>query len=171
MKPPQDAALPPSGKQHEQLQSRADNYHAFVQLLQQGQRHIDIFTHQLDRRLYDTAEVNTLLQQLIRRNRQARLRLLLRDPRYLISHGHRIVELSRQLSSYIEIRQLAEQFDEHYECFSLFDHCGILYRPHAEHFEGWFSLHEPLRVKSERVFFEEAWAASPPCRETRRLYL
>ena len=153
------------------LDSRADNYRVFLQMLQQAGNSIDIFSPHLDHKLYDTGEIIDRLQTLIRHNQHARIRLLLRDPRRLITYGHRIIELSRCLSSYIEIRQLAETCHEHIESFSLFDQRGILYRPNAEQFAGWFSFNAPIRVKSETVFFNEAWNISLPCHETRRLYL
>ena len=153
------------------LDSRADNYQVFLHMLQQSRRTVDIFSLQLDHKLYDTAEIISHLQSLIRHNPHTRIRLLLRSPRHLITNGHRIIELSRRLSSFIEIRQLAETWHEHLEAFSLFDRRGIIYRPHAEQFEGWFSFNAPVRVKSETEFFNEAWNTSQPCYETRRLYL
>jgi len=153
------------------LNSRADNYRVFLQMLQQSGNCIDIFSLHLDHKLYDRSEIISQFQRLIRHNRHARIRLLLRHPRHLVTNGHRIIELSRRLSSYIEIRQLAETFHEHVESFSLFDARGILYRANAEQFEGWFSFNAPVRVKSETDFFNDAWNASQPCNETRRLYL
>ena len=153
------------------IDSRTDNYQIFLQMLEQSSHCIDIFSLQLDNQLYNTTDIISQLQRLIRHNPHARIRLLLRNPRHLITHGHRIIELSRRLSSYIEIRQLAETFDEHIECFTLFDKRGIIYRPHSEQFEGWFSFNAPVRVKSATEFFNDAWNASPPCHEARRLYL
>jgi len=153
------------------LGSRADNYRVFLNMLQQSDTCIDIFSQHLDHKLYDTPEIIAQLQRFLRRNAHAQMRLLLRDPRHLVTHGHRIIELSRRLSSYIEIRQLAETCYAHIESFSLFDRRGILYRPNSEQFEGWFSFHAPVRVKSETEFFNEAWELSLPCQETRRLYL
>jgi len=153
------------------LDSRADNYQVFLQMIEQSNNCIDIFSLQLDHKLYDTAEIMAQLQRLIRHNPHACIRLLLRNPRHLVSHGHRIIELSRRLTSFIEIRQLAETFDQHIECFSLFDQRGIIYRSNAEQFEGWFSFNAPVRVKSETEFFNEAWNASSPSHEARRLYI
>ncbi len=153
------------------LDSRADNYQIFLQMLEQSRSSIDIFSVHLDHKLYDTAEIMSQLKRLIRNNPRTCIRLLLCNPRHLVTHGHRIIELSRRLSSFIEIRQLAENFDEHIESFSLFDQRGIIYRANAEQFEGWFSFNAPVRVKSETEFFNEAWNASPPSHEARRLYL
>ncbi|VAX11501.1 hypothetical protein MNBD_GAMMA25-1002 [hydrothermal vent metagenome] len=153
------------------LNSRADNYRYFWHMLQQSRQQLDIFSTHLDHKLYDTTEIITRLQSLIHQNQHTRIRLLLRNPRHLLSYGHRIVELSRRLSTYIEIRQLAETCDEHIESFCLFDRQGIIYRPNAEQFEGWFSFHAGVRVKSISGFFNEAWDTSLPCHETRRLYL
>lgn len=151
--------------------SRHDNYHIFLKMLEQSNKGIDIFSLQLDHKLYSNSDVIAQLQRLIRRNSQARIRLLLRNSRHLLTHGHRVVELSRRLSSFIEIRQLTETYYDHSEAFSLFDKHGIIYRPNSEQFEGWFSFNAPLRVKSETEFFNEAWNNSPPCQEARRLYL
>ena len=153
------------------LVSRADNYQRFQQMLQQSNRNVDIFSLQLDHKLYDTAEISSQLQSLIRHNPHSHIRLLLRNPRHLVTNGHRIIELSRRLSSFIEIRQLAEIWHEHLQAFSLFDKHGIIYRPNSEQFEGWFSFNASVRVISERKFFNEAWNTSLPCNETRRLYL
>ncbi len=153
------------------LNTRAENYRVFLQMLQQSGNCVDIFSLHLDHKLYDRPEIISQFQRLVRHNPHARIRLLLRNPRHLVTNGHRMIEFSRRLSSYIEIRQLAESCYEHLECFSLFDNRGILYRANAEQFEGWFSFNAPVRVKSETVFFNEAWDISLPCQETRRLYL
>ncbi|MDH5570562.1 MAG: hypothetical protein OEY89_02280 [Gammaproteobacteria bacterium] len=153
------------------LTTRSDNYEAFKRLLQQTQRTLTIFSHNLDAQLYNTDEIMALIQRLALHNKHANIKILLKDCQQLAQNGHQIIELARRLTSKIQIYQLAKDFTEYHECFIIADTNQIIFRPHADRFEGTVSHHDPLQVRTKLALFEQAWALSEPSAEMRRLHL
>lgn len=153
------------------LQTRQDSYDALLKLIQQARYSIDIFSHHFDGNLYNTPEMMASFKHFILDNRQAKLRLLLQDSSNLIRHGHQIIELRRRLTSQIHIHQATNDFDECSQTLILIDKSGFLLRPYSDRYEGIASLNNPLKVKTESIFFEKAWETSHPSQEMRQLYI
>lgn len=69
-----------------------------------AQRTIDIFSHQLNPALYDDAPLIDHLSNLARRGHQARVRVLVRDPRSLYGCDRPLLTLIQRLPSHMHIR-------------------------------------------------------------------
>lgn len=154
-----------------ELDSSADNYAVTLAMLQQTRRTVDIFSRQLDGRLYDTSEFIETLGNLASRQPRVRIRILLKAIEPLVSHGHRLIELSRKLSSSIHIRHVQETYREYNQAFMIFDERGVIKRQLADRYEGSASFHDPLLAQSLGAFFDEVWEASHADPNLRRLYL
>jgi hypothetical protein len=153
------------------LQSSADNYAVTLAMLRQTRRTVSIFSRQLDGRLYDKNDFITLTGQLASRQPRVRIRILLKDVEPLVSHGHRIIELSRRLSSSIHIRLVHENYKEYNQAFMLFDERGVIRRQLADRYEGTASFNDPLAARTLGAFFDEVWEISQPDPNLRRLYI
>jgi len=79
------------------------------QMLEQARYRIEIVSTQLDPTLYDQqAVVESLRQVVVRGRHRSLVRILVADANALVQRGHRALELVRQLTSFMEIRQLSE---------------------------------------------------------------
>lgn len=153
------------------LATRDDNRQAASLLTGQARRQIDLFTPDLEPALYDQTPFLDALTQLCLSSPRARVRVLAKDFERTLKDGHRIVELARRLSSYVELRKVHSDYQENNETFLLVDDYGLLHRRHAPRFEGTFSCKAPLEVRRLRAFFDEVWDRSEPETELRRLHL
>ncbi len=153
------------------LASREDNRDAAVRLVRQARRSVELFSPDLEPALYDQTPLIDALTQLAVSGPRARIRILAKDFDRTVKEGHRLVELARRLSSYVELRKAHSDYQEHNETFLLVDDYGLLHRRHAPRFEGVFSCKAPLEVRRLRGFFDAVWDRSEPDADLRRLHL
>ena len=108
---------------------------------------------------------------MVRGHRDSLLYILLRDGRSAVQNGHRLIELSRRLSSRIEIRRPADEYLDFNETFLLADDCGYLHRTRDTRYEGTASFNNPAATLRLKRYFMEAWECSQPDVEMRRLHI
>ena len=156
---------------YRELTSFADNRQAAVQLVNQARRSLAVFARDLEPTIYDTAEFIAAVQQLALRSRYSRIRIVVIDPVPAIKNSHRLIELTRRLSSYMEIRRASEDHAKLSESFLISDDTGLLYRPLASRYEGFADPHDPLEARSRLRQFDDIWAQAQPEQEFRRLGL
>lgn len=154
-----------------ELESSRDNYTVALAMLQQSRREAVIFSRQLDGALYDTAEFAAALSQCISRQPKFRLRILLQQVDPLIKAGHRLIEISRRLSSSIEFRHVHADYADHNQAFMVFDGRGMIKRQHADRYAGIASFNAPREARELLNFFDEVWSRSEPDPNLRRLYI
>ena len=153
------------------IETREDTRRAVVALISEVQRTVDILTPDLEPRIYDQAHfLDTLTRPALGQCR-AKLRVLVRDPQRAIKDGHRLIELTRRLSSYMQIRKVHTDYADFTQAFLLADNYGVMHRTLAERFEGTVCFRDPLEVKRLRELFDEIWDRSEPDPELRRLHL
>ncbi len=140
-------------------------------LLSQARLNVDIMTRDLDRRIYDDDDCLAAIRAIAVRHRKARIRILARELDTPIRHDHRLIELARRLSSFIEIRRLGEDHKDYNEAFLLADGTGVIHRSQANRFEGWASYHQPLKARELQKMFDEAWAQAIVDPNMRRLHI
>ncbi len=153
------------------LDSSADNYAIALAMLQQTGRDVAILSRQLDGRLYDTTDFIHALSQLASQHPRCRIRLLLKNIDPLIKYGHRIIELSRRLSSAIGVRVIHEDYREYNEAFMVFDERGTIKRRYADRYEGIANFNDPKQARELLSFFNEVWNISEPDPNQRRLHI
>ena len=141
-----------------------------AKMAQQCRRKITIFSQDFDLQILDNDAVETAIRSfLVNNSRIAQLKILVQRPETAIREGHRLTELSRKLTSLIEIRQPAQQHRGISEAFITFDRSGFLYRELGERPDGSGCYHDPLRTLELERKFDEVWAVSEPLAEFRRL--
>ena len=153
------------------LTTRDDNRSAAAILATQSRRQIELLSPDLEPALYDQTAFIEALTRLSLSSPRARIRILAKDFDRTVKEGHRLVELSRRLSSFVEIRKVHSDYQEYNESFLLADDYGLLHRRHSPRFEGVFSCKSPLEVRRLRAYFDEVWGRSEPDADLRRLHL
>lgn len=153
------------------LENSSDNYQFALNMLQQTRRDVAILSRHLDGRVYDTAEFIHAFTQLAVQHPRCRIRLLLKDTEPLVKNGHRIIELSRRLSSIIGIRTIHEDYREYNAAYMVFDERGIIKRHYADRYEGIANFNDPKQARELISFFNEIWKVSEPDPNLRRLHI
>lgn len=153
------------------LHNSTDNKLATLRLISQAQRHLHVYSRDLDARVFDDVEITNALSALARRHRSSHVRLLVAEVGTAQRNGHRWLELAQRLSSKIDIRVIHEDHQQHPFCFLVADQSGLLYRSNAAEFAGEVHFHAPLRCLEKLKFFDEVWQISRPASELRRLFI
>ena len=123
-----------------------------VNLAGTARRHLRIYSQRLDHEVFDRQELSAAMAALVRRGRQSDIRILVNDARSMVSRGHRLLELSRRLSSSISIRILDDHPRIPEATYLLRDNNGVLYKPQEMGENGFF---EPDSRASAKRFLEE----------------
>ncbi len=154
-----------------ELQTPQETRHAIDLIVSQANLGIEIFSRNLDADFYDRKSFLEAVSSFCRGNANARLRILVQNPAEVTQHSHRLIELSRKLSSSIELRQPHEDYRSYNEAFLLADKTGFVHRDLADHYEGKANFCDPTTTKRLFAYFTEVWERSEPHPEFRRLNL
>lgn len=152
-----------------ELGTVADNRAAALEIAQLARRQLAIFTRDLEPPLYDTPEFVEAVKQLVLSGSRTNVRILLVDAQRATKEGHRLVELARRVSSYIEIRKPHRDYLDLAETFMIADETGLLYRKLATRWEGIVDPHDPLAAREKLKLFDDIWQRSLSDVETRQL--
>ena len=152
-----------------ELQARDDTRYASDLMVQQCQESVDIFSRELDPELYDREPFLQAISHLCVTNRTARIRILVQEPAPAVKCGHRLIELSRRISSSIEIRQPHPDYRHHNEAFLIADRCGLVARALSDRYEGTANFYALIQSQRKLDFFTEIWDRSEAHPEFRRL--
>lgn len=155
------------------IDSAEENANAAISLAKQARYYLNIFTQDLDARVYDNAEFERALFALARRNPTTRIRILTIDSGAAVRKGHRIVRLAQTLTSSIFIHNPSREHRSEISAFLVADGNGLLYRNRGthNHYEASVNFMSPRRAGKLNEFFNEAWEWSTPDPQVRRLYI
>lgn len=142
-----------------------------LQLAQSARRDIRIYSALLDPRVFDTDELSSALTTLARQSKQSTIRILINDAGPVAQRGHRLLSLSRRLSSFVKMRVVKEHPDLPDATFVVRDTDGVVYKP-DERARGGF--YEPDSRASAQRFVEQFdrlwhWGESDPRLQLLRL--
>jgi len=151
------------------IASLEDTLAAAVEIGAVAQRGLSILTPDLEPGIYDHERFLQIVKHLVLSKRYARVRVLISEPQRAVRAGNRLVGLGRRLNTYIEFRNVNEEFREHREAFLLADDVALLYRINHKRQEGIADTYEPAVARRYLALFEEIWAASENSRELRQL--
>jgi len=170
MNQPPAAPEPPSDKIPFAL-TRYSEYVPHVCAMAAQCRHkVNIFTQDFDSTFLDNDLFSSAISAFVVENsRAAGVKILVQRPENAIRQGHRLVELARKLSSFIEIRRPASQHAAIADAFLTFDNSSYLYRELGDRPEGKGCYQDSLRTLELERKFDEIWAMSEPESEFRRL--
>lgn len=137
----------------------------------QARRELLLYTMDLEPDIFDQQAFLDALSRLARQHSEAHIWILLENSRKTVQQGHRLIELSRRLSSHIQLRRPPPQYLGYGKTFLLCDSTGYSYRPQASRYEGTANFNNPGQTVSLKKYFMEVWEQSQPDEEIRRLHL
>jgi hypothetical protein len=126
----------------------------------QAKRELRIFSRDLDAALYDHEDFLQSVRRLALHNAHSPIEILLIDTKPAVHKGHRLIGLSRQTPSRIQIRCMPAEFHDHREAYLIVDEEGYVLRPLAQVFTGQADFFSPRRVRLLRNEFEHIWERS-----------
>ena len=129
-------------------------------LLTQAQRSLCIYTPDLELWLYHHSSVQEACTRFLLANPKNRLRILLDDSSSAVKDGHRLLQLSRRLSSNLHIRKLNPSYSNDEIAYLLVDTSGLLMRPKLEQIAGYALYNDPGQVRVMQNKFDQAWDVS-----------
>ncbi|MBI3775471.1 MAG: hypothetical protein HY273_07955 [Gammaproteobacteria bacterium] len=142
------------------LESSAEHCAAALALATQATRSMHIFSHQLDRRVYDQKPFIEALTQLALRSPQCQVSILVRDTNDMIHNGHRLIEAMRRVPSRMQLRKVHQDYISTTEEFVVADETGLLLRRLATRYEGSVNFSARKEARERVKFFNEVWRPS-----------
>ena len=146
--------------------------HAITALAKQANRELRLLSPDLEPILYDH---EPFLQQVSRLavERRGRLpvRVLLIDAEPALRRGHRLIELSRRLSSAVQIRAVPAEFAEQCDQFFLADDAGYCLRRYATPGTVLVDFNDVAAVSRMQRDFDKIWEQGAVHTGLRRLHL
>jgi hypothetical protein len=115
-------------------------------LADQANRSLLLHTENLEPAIYDRIPFLVAVSKLARSHTRARIWILLQDSREAVRSGHRLIELSRRLSTAIQIRRPSQEYRNFHESLLLADTSGYLYRKNPGRYEGIANFNDPGKV-------------------------
>ena len=153
------------------LETSEENHQLALQLVSQASHRLDVFTRDLDPRIYDNAEFIDAVRALAVNDNKAKIRFLVIEPDKAIKLGHRLLDLSRRLTSTIEIRKVHEDYGANPESYMIVDGRGLIHRKLASRYEAVANFNNPSEAMNLIHHFNEVWEHSTPELDFRRLYI
>lgn len=142
------------------------------QVVEQSARHICILSESLDPALYDQDDLVDLVSQLARSDRNAQVRILVKDIRPLLERGHKLLTLSRRLSSKVHIRKLLLDPEDKSHSYLISDRGLLLYMHEEGSYQGFADYDAAPRVRQLLEDFNRLWEQhSELSPDLRRMHL
>ena len=154
-----------------ELETRDDARRVAQALVAQAQHTLLLHTEDLEPMVYDRQAFIDAVSRLATTHRNARIWILVQEPRKVVQHGHRLVELSRRLNTFVQFRRPCSDYRSFHETFLLADNCGYLHRRNPNRYEGTANFHDPGKATDWVKYFMEVWERSEPDEELKRLHL
>lgn len=129
---------------------------ALDELLTRSRRLIRIRDEDLAGQGWDARVRPAMLEQFMLEDRRRQVRIMVRDPSYLLRRCPHLVNLLRYFSHQLEIRS-AEDHPPFEDCFVLGDQATLLVRHHRDSWRGRYAAHDPQGVVRLGERFAEAW--------------
>lgn len=161
------------GKEDEvlHLDSMEDNRVAAIALAQQCRNNLIIQSYDLDPIIYDEPDFIEAVRQVAISNPRSQVKILIEDASKVVSRGHRLIELMRQLTSSIQIQKINTDLKTLPDAFLICDETAILYRKQTHRYEGFVNFNDRGKCRQILADFKDSWEKSMPESEFRRLHI
>lgn len=125
--------------------------------LRSGQRKVYLLSETLDPAVYDTDEFRDALRDLVIRDRYCKAFILVKDIQPIVERGHRLLELSRRLSSKVSMRKLTVMPRNKDEGYLVAGRSTLLYKHDDHHYKGYLDTAAAPRCRSLVEEFTQLW--------------
>ena len=163
------------GQDNEELliDTASENRDAVISLADQARSSLNLFTRDLDARVFDNADFERCIFKLARTHRSTSVRILVTDSSVAVNRGHRLIRLAQKLTSSVFIHNPAKEHRDEIATFMIVDAIGMLHRPRSTStsYEAVVNYRSPKRAGELNDYFNEMWERSTPDSQVRRLYL
>lgn len=139
-----------------------------VALAAQAKTEILIFSEDLEPDLYNLNAFVDAARHMLGNDTNAKVNILVHDISRVVQRGHKLIDLSRRVSSRVEIRKLDQPY---HHAFMVVDGVGIVDRRRAERFETVASFNDPSEARNLQRFFKSVWEKSSMSLEARALHV
>ena len=155
------------------LDTAGANREAVIALADRARFSIDLFSRDLDARVFDNTAFERCIFELARTYRNADIRILVTDSSPAVSRGHCLIRLAQRLTSSVHIHNPAKQHSGELATFMVVDGTALLHRPRttSTSYDATLNLYAPKRAGELSDYFNEMWARSTPDSQVRRLYI
>lgn len=141
-------------------------------MVSQAQYSIRILSHDTEPEIYGREEFVALLTSFItRRSKVAKIRILIADPSRAVRSTHRLVLLWQRFPSYIDLRELRDEYARTREAFLLVDDTGLIRRPEHESVNAVVTFRNLNTGRDRARWFDEAFARGATSAALRRISL
>jgi len=151
------------------IDTREENRIAVVKMAQQCQRTIEIISRQLDPDLFDNSEFLDAVKAMVLKHRRASVRILVFEPKTIVSRRHRLIDLIRTLPTYMEIRVPSREYQDFSEMVFVADTTGYLHRLYSDRFEGNVNFNDQRVARYLVKEFNEMWSRATQDSNLRQL--
>jgi hypothetical protein len=127
-----------------------------------AQRLMSIYTPDLEPDLYDQNGFLEIVKRFVLARRFAKVRVLLSDSSRLLRDNNRFIAMGRRLTSCIDIRPAVTAARVRACGYLIADDRAIVYRVHADRWDGIADLNNPPVARPYLDEFDEVWHASSP---------
>ena len=153
------------------LDSMEDNRNAAVALASQCKHSLVLQTYDLDPIIYNEPDFIEAIRQVAVNNSKANIKILIEDPSKVVTSGHRIIELMRRVTSFIQIQKINTDLKTLPDAFLICDETAILYRKQTHRYEGFINFNDRGKCRQILADFRDSWEKSAPESEFRRLHI
>ncbi len=128
-----------------------------LQVVESSRREVLLLSKTLDPAIYDNELFYQGILDLARRDRNVQVKILVKDIKPLVQHGHRILNLARRLSSKIEIRKLLIKPEKDSITYLIGDRKHLLYMHEDQVYNGFVNYEAAQESKSLADEFTYLW--------------
>jgi len=125
-----------------------------------AQRLMSIYTPDLEPDLYDQNAFLEIVKRFVLARRFAKVRVLISDSNRLLRDNNRFIAMGRRLTSCIDIRPVVGAITQRAAGYLIADDRAIVYRVHADRWDGVADLNNPPVARQYLDEFDEIWHAS-----------
>ncbi|WP_028628739.1 DUF7931 domain-containing protein [Metapseudomonas resinovorans] len=129
-------------------------------LMQQARRRLCLYSPDLEPWLYHNSAIQLACTRLLVSDPKCQLRILVRDLSRAVKEGHRLLSLSRRISSNFQIRRINPDHPSEDLAYLIADDRGLLVRPEPEQYAGYALYNDPGRTRLQQTCFDQAWDLS-----------
>ncbi|MFK5892207.1 MAG: hypothetical protein QM504_03185 [Pseudomonadota bacterium] len=148
-------------KSHKEIQA------SILELTKHTLRTIKIFTPNLDHKIYNNEDIKSELLKFCRSNRHAQIQILVTDLSHAIKYGHRLVRLTQQIPSHVQIRQIPEEYTDNNLSYVTGDISQFIFNKKPE--KSYLHSMCVNRTKSLYEHFVSIWEKSEQNPQTKTL--
>jgi hypothetical protein len=142
-----------------------------AQMLAQGKNSVLVFAYDLEPQVYEHFAFYEGLRQIALAHQRSHVRVLLQNPKSMATRGSRLLEMSRRMSSSVEIRKPSRDFIERKDSFVVVDGVGFVYRPIYSMYEGLVDFYNPGKARKLSEQFNEMWNSASRNIDLLRLHI